>query len=335
MSASRTINGDPEASHVTVAQREALCSAARWYVQLSASENEADQLAWKRWHESKPLNQWAWTRIETLQRRLHGVAGPQFAQTLRIARGQRNESSAIKRRSVLRGLAGIAVTGCLGYELVPWYRLRASYATNTGEKFSTTLPDSTRIVLDTRSAVRVQFDSEQRQLQLLSGEVFIQTGRDPSSRYRPFTVHTAEGTVKALGTRFSVRQQDAVTRVVVLEDEVEIRPLRGIAIPLRLHANRQASFTTQEARAPQDADERLVAWTEGRLAVSDWTLAEFAAELGRYRSGWLRCDPDVADLRVSGAFPVHDTDAALRAVERALPVEARYITPYWVTLQRR
>ena len=53
-------------------------------------------------------------------------------------------------------------------------------------------------------------------------------------------------------------------------------------------------------------------------------LDAFAAELGRYRPGLLRCDPAVAPLRVSGAFQLHDTDAVLAALPATLPVSVRY-----------
>jgi transmembrane sensor len=62
------------------------------------------------------------------------------------------------------------------------------------------------------------------------------------------------------------------------------------------------------------------------------SLASFAAELGRYRPGLLRCDPEVAQLEVSGAFQLHDTDQALHALTQVLPVEIRYRTRYWVTI---
>ena len=64
-------------------------------------------------------------------------------------------------------------------------------------------------------------------------------------------------------------------------------------------------------------------------------LSAFARELNRYRPGWVRCDPQVADLLISGAFQLSDTDLVLSAVARALPVSVVYRTRYWVTLQPR
>ena len=42
--------------------------------------------------------------------------------------------------------------------------------------------------------------------------------------------------------------------------------------------------------------------------------------------------PAVAALRVSGTFPVDDTDKALRAITSVLPVSIERRTRYWVTV---
>ncbi|KAG0759335.1 hypothetical protein G6F57_017955 [Rhizopus arrhizus] len=62
-------------------------------------------------------------------------------------------------------------------------------------------------------------------------------------------------------------------------------------------------------------------------------LDAFVAELARYRSGLLRCDPAVADLRVSGVFSLRDTDRALDNLTRGLPVTVAYRSRYWVTVR--
>ena len=57
-------------------------------------------------------------------------------------------------------------------------------------------------------------------------------------------------------------------------------------------------------------------------------LAQVAAELARYRRGWLTCDPAVAGIRVSGVLPLADTDQALAAWEQEkqqFPESAPYI----------
>ena len=71
------------------------------------------------------------------------------------------------------------------------------------------------------------------------------------------------------------------------------------------------------------------------LAAQDMRLDAFALELSRYRPGLLRVEPQVAGLRLSGAFQLDDTDAVLENLARMLPVDVLYRTPYWVTIAAR
>ena len=71
---------------------------------------------------------------------------------------------------------------------------------------------------------------------------------------------------------------------------------------------------------------------DGVLVARDMRLDEFVAEFDRQRHGVLRCDPAVAALRISGVFPLDDSERALAALARTLPVQVIYRTRWWVTL---
>ena len=68
------------------------------------------------------------------------------------------------------------------------------------------------------------------------------------------------------------------------------------------------------------------------LVASNLRLADFLTELDRYRNGSLSCDPAVADLRLSGTYPLADSDRVLTALPGILPVEVRFLTRYWVRI---
>ncbi|KAG1069902.1 hypothetical protein G6F40_017608 [Rhizopus arrhizus] len=61
-------------------------------------------------------------------------------------------------------------------------------------------------------------------------------------------------------------------------------------------------------------------------------LGDFIAELSRYRRGYLGCAPEVADLRIVGAYAVGDTDRVLAALAATLPVRVRATMPWWVVV---
>nr|WP_315429716.1 FecR domain-containing protein [uncultured Albidiferax sp.] len=307
-----------------------------WYARLCSGEaTEADQQAWQQWHQQHPDHQRAWQRIAAFRAAVQGVPSRIALPTL-LAAGQ-------SRRHALRGMAVLAGTGLLGYAS---YRTLvegkdiwlADYRTGVGERRSVELADGSLLTLNTDSAADVVFSASQRTLRLWAGEMLLETAHSrqrgtAASNARPLVVYTAHGSVRALGTRFSVRQHSEQTRVAVLADAVEIRPLDATRSPVVLRAGQQLGFSQQHTGTPQPVDDSVAAWDYGSIVASDWPLGDLVAELARYRPGHLACDPAVAHLRVSGAFPTADTDTALRVLARSLPVRLRQHTRFWVRVE--
>ena len=71
------------------------------------------------------------------------------------------------------------------------------------------------------------------------------------------------------------------------------------------------------------------------LVAQGQPLAAFIEDLGRYRRGHLACDPALAGLRVSGTFPLENTDKIIAAVADTLQLEVQHFTRYWVTFKPR
>ena len=55
---------------------------------------------------------------------------------------------------------------------------------------------------------------------------------------------------------------------------------------------------------------------------------------GAIAAGHLGVAPEVADLRITGSFPLHDTDLALSALLPTLPVQIEQHTQWWVTVAK-
>jgi transmembrane sensor len=64
--------------------------------------------------------------------------------------------------------------------------------------------------------------------------------------------------------------------------------------------------------------------------VEDLPLGDLLATLGEYRRGYLGLDPSLESLRISGSFPLNDTDRALAALPPSLPVRIERHTDWWV-----
>lgn len=313
---------------ISAEQMAALEQAAHWYTRLNAeTATQDDQLAWHTWLNAAPQHGWAWQQAERLQQRLQRVPGPLAERTLDLATRERRAN----RRGVLKGLVilvGGSSLGWGGYRQVrdgPWL---ADYHSRLGERRPVLLADGSRLLLNSDSAVDIRFDAQQRLVRLKQGEILITTSTD--SLHRPFSVQTPQGLVRALGTRFSVREQGPDTLVSVFEHQVLITTTQGDTA--LLSAGQCCRFNAYGIQAPTVLDSASEAWSRGLLIANDQRLDTFIAELARYRRGWLRCDPAVAGLRISGTFEIDDSEQILRALAGSLPIRVVQRTRYWVTL---
>jgi transmembrane sensor len=227
----------------------------------------------------------------------------------------------------------IAVGGgtWMAVEQVPYRSMLAQQRTGIRERRSLRLDDGSQLELNADTALDIHFDSRQRLIQLLRGEIIVQTAKDPTQR--PFMVQTAQGGVRALGTRFSVRQLPEQTLVGVLEAAVEVSPQRHADHPLRLETGQQVTFDRDRVGSVRPLPAGSTAWVQGMLSVDDWRLGDFIEELGRYRPGVLRCAAEVRGLSISGAFRIDDTDTVLENLGKSLPVKVRYLTRYWASIE--
>lgn len=312
--------------------------AAHWLMCLhSGQATEAQRQAWARWRSADPAHELAWQRAERLGEKLNRLPPAAGLQVLDRPQRQPGRRAVIGRLALL--LAAVP-TGHLAWR--SWEAWgpawTASHQTATGERRSIVLADGTRVQLNTATALDVVFSAGpqgERLLVLHRGELLIETGADPDQpalHHRPFVVQTRHGRIRALGTRFLVRQlaADGSSQVAVQRSAVEIQPARAASQALIVQAGHQASFDDAGLHATEDADPHAAAWSRGLLLASNQRLADFIAELGRYRPGRLHCAPEVAELRISGAFQLDNTDAVLAALPHTLPVRVVHRTRWWV-----
>jgi len=307
--------------------------AAEWLTVLMSGEaSEAEHAAWQRWRGADPEHERAWQHIDAVSQRFNGLHRSAAAQALA---GTQQQAVNGKRRQLLAWLGVAAGGGLLAAQTGAWdgvRALRADYRTATGERREVVLGDGSVLSLNTGSAVNVRFDDNRRLIELLAGEILVTSGHGAGSA-APLVVATREGLVRALGTRFVVRQQDGVSTVEVFESAVEIRPRDSAGAPLLLAAGRGVAFSRHAPDAPHAIDAYADAWSRGQLIVDDVTLGDFLADLARYRPGVIDCAPAVAQLRLSGVFPLADTQRILNMLPNSLPVQVRSRTRYWVTVE--
>ncbi|WP_370600615.1 FecR domain-containing protein [Pseudomonas nitroreducens] len=305
--------------------------AIQWTLRLNG--NPAPELlsACQHWRQANPEHETAWLRVQALNSEL--AAGYQAVPGARMA--LENTTQRLQRRQALTLLSSLAIGASalwLAREVAPWQRWMADYSTATGERKRFTLADGSVLQLNTDSAVNVHFDSHQRLLLLERGEMLLSTAKDSA---RPLRVSSRDGLFEALGTRFVLRQDERSTRLSVADGSVAIAPrVRGQATAIA-KAGQTYEINGDSALLAERSNMDSGAWAEGLIVTRDMRLADFLAEIGRYRHGHLHCDASVADLRLSGVFRLDDTDQLLALLPQTLPVRVEKRTDWWVTVSAR
>ena len=307
---------------------EVLEEAAEWLMRLSENNlSDSERAEWQRWKVSTPERDRAWARAQLLQSKLGGLP-PSLAMSALDRPSHPERRAALGKLALLLALMPV---GWGSWKLAQSQQWTADYRTRVGERRELTLADGSHITLNTATAIDVRFDSQQRRVHLREGEILVQTAQDAS---RPFLVSTRQGRMQALGTRFTVRELSARTHLAVLEGAVQVvlADNRQTA-PIIVNAGQSTEFSAQQFGALTATDRNVGAWTQGMLMADNMRLADFVAELTRYRHGFVRYDPAIADLRISGAFPISDTQRTLNMLVQTYPVLANgHLNGYWVTL---
>jgi transmembrane sensor len=306
---------------------EVVAQASHWLMLHWSGELDSQQRnAFAAWQEAHHEHRRAWQRLQQLQ---HSLAAVPADTTLAVMRDLPD-----RRRRQLLKLLGLMLmvggSGLLAERQLPWREALADLRTGTGGPLERELPDGSRLQLNSGSAVNILFTARERRIRLLSGEVLITSGKDAGGTYRPLIVETPAGDVQALGTRFSVYEVDGGSRVQLYEGALEIRPRQASAV--RLQAHQQLWFANDRCGPVGAADANAIAWVAGHLVAERTPLGQFLGELSRHRPGFLRCDPQVANLPLTGVFPLNDSDRVLHALEQALPIKVQRRTRYWVTV---
>jgi len=220
-----------------------------------------------------------------------------------------------------------------------WTLAPERYQTRLGEQRDVTLPDGSRMTLNTNTAVAVWYSKARRYIELRRGEALFAVKADAS---RPFEVEAGGVLTRALGTEFNVDLRGYKVTVSVLEGAVSVAPEgRTGAAP----APQQGSLDPGAAATPtittlskgQAVDvrpkegrmqehradlRRIDAWRTRRLEFTDTPLPEALDEFNRYSAVHVVAGtPDLGSVHVSGVFRVGDADSFLYALREALNLE--------------
>lgn len=303
--------------------------AAEWLAHLESGDaDDSDWTSFDAWRNEHPTHAVATERLGGLGARLRD-GNEAERETLRhlFLRPRRHTGGALLGLVLLVGAGWFAAS-------LPAVQLHfADERTAIGETRTVSLADGSRIVLASNSAIDV--NESNRSVRLLRGELLAEVARRGPVR---FAVETRDGAAEALGTAYTVRKEADATVVTVISSHVRACPHKGrdstclTLAPGERALLRGGRVSRIDAVATADA----AAWAEGWLPVDNRPVSDVLAEFNRWRSSPIRFDPAaLSGLRVSGIFPLRDTDQALANLARSLPVEIDRSDPASPAVLRR
>lgn len=309
-------------------------AAVDWMLRLESGQAcPSERQVFKAWLAESPEHMAAWQRVAGVLKM--PLADLQSAENrspghLQAARQALMASHSPARKNALKGgllvlVLGLGSVGVMD-RITPLTGLMADQHTGTGERRTFELADGSRLTLNARSAVDIEFSAGQRRVRLREGELQVDVAADAN---RPFVVATAQGQVKALGTRFMVRQGDDESLASVQQHSVQLDTTGGLQ--RRIETGQAVSFTAHQIDPQTPTSRSQADWLEGRVELHDEPLSALVEALRPYQRGVLRISPEAARVRVFGVFPLDNTPKTLSALAQTLPIKVTRYGP-WLTL---
>ena len=300
---------------------EVLRQAAHWHARLldapdgpSRQAVEAGFQAWCRMREEHALAYVAVTKAGALAQDLAGE--PALVDAVASARARAEGLRTRKRRIGIAAICGaVVMTPVAALTIRHFTRPEAApslaataYKTGIGERKTITLPDATRILLDTSSSVSVR-----RNVLRVRGQAYVTAGM------APVVVETGDVSLRLRRGEANVRS-DATRSQIFVPGQSVIADVRGPGGATAIKAGQILTVDDRRARVVPAADPAaVISWRSGWLLFDDVPLSRAAAELNRYRRVPIGLAPETRGLRISGSFRTNDNADFLHAVAATLP----------------
>lgn len=299
-------------------------AALDWFVRLQEAPDDLDlQGRLEDWLDSDPRHAAAFAKLQNMWELPElDIASARHASRLDARREQRTPLARVPvHRSGswtirIAALAAVVMIAA-GIRYYPEMMLRwnADHLTATGEQSAFVLPDGSRILLNTASAVALDFEGQKRSVTLLRGEAFFDVVSDLA---RPFRVAGAFGDVEVKGTAFSVRT-GAEDTVILERGRVEVAQRAHEAHHASLSPGQMVEVSPAGLSPVAGVDtENELAWRTGWIIFQEKPLADVLADLGRYYTGRvITVDGGLGHIRVSGNYRLDDPEGVIRSLAEA------------------
>jgi transmembrane sensor len=296
--------------------------ASGWVSRLDRGLSTEEEATLSTWLAADSRHCGAFARAQAIWRDLDRAQVFKIAEELRHApsRAAREQNNR-PRRWVAAAVLFVSMAGVAGWYSYP----RNAVSTAAGEVRQWPLSDGSRVVLDARSRITIQFEPATRLVRLESGQALFEVAKDAA---RPFIVVAGPYHVRAVGTAFLVNIESASqAEVTVTKGTVQIWS-ESDATPRSLSAGGHVALANGKIAPSEELTheqlERLIDWRSGVLNLTGKTLAQAVAELNRYNQLHVAVDDtNLASEPLIGQVSDSDPEAFAQAAASMLGAHVR------------
>lgn len=194
-------------------------------------------------------------------------------------------------------------------------------AVERGQKANITLPDGSKVWLNSLSRLTysADFNIHKREL-LLDGEAYFDVAHNPE---KPFLVKSDDITVEALGTAFGIKaySEDALVSSILMHGKVRVTTPNGINI---LEPNERIMYDknlriTKQSTVTNAVD--FTGWIHNELRFENESLYEIAKNIQRiYNVEIIFASERLKKLRYTGTVDNNSLESVLNIITLTSPI---------------
>ena len=201
--------------------------------------------------------------------------------------------------------------------------------TEPGQKTTVQYSDGSEIVINANTQMRLpETATAADTMQVwLEGEALFDITRKPASESRTFIVHTPDGDVSVLGTKFAVNTTKAQSRVVLAEGRVRVDvedSVKQTSIHYTMTPGEMALFSPvmDEIKVQKVNPKVYTSWASDTLVMDDTPLSELIERIEfTYDVKVLVEDKNLLDEKLTGRFDNLDLKFLLKGLAKTLDVD--------------
>lgn len=303
--------------------------AARWWSAMRGPDADCRRAAFEEWLAQDPVNRREYERLEQAWEASAALASSELGRERQLTRHRPFWQLSVPTISLAAAACAVLIAF---FVIWPQVTMRGADTAHmltlrspVGEIRAVSLPDGSRVTLDTDSEVAVRFDASVRRVELLRGRARFEVKTDPA---RAFIAEAGGVEVTASDARFDAQLRAEGLCLHSLAGALDVRPATraGEGDSFRLGSEQRVIIAPSgTARAaPALAGKGSEQWVAGMLVFQRTPLAQVLAETNRYSRRHIElARPELGDLKVTGSFKPLPVDGLARALAAAFDLEVR------------